>query len=295
MAGKSVTLVDVDAARIDLINAQGIMLDDDAGRHHASASAVSAAQVAGPVDLLILFTKGMHSAAAIRSVAHLSRTDCSVLTVQNGLGNAEAIAEIFPAERILWCVTDLPADLEGPNHVCSYGPGHISLGNYPGGADERARAIANLLNTSGLKAIADAQVTVAVWEKVAFNAALNALCTATGLPVGGLDHPAGRSAIKLVIDEIAAIAKAEGISVNRTRLDAKVELALTNHRAHQPSMLQDRIASRVTEIESINGAVLKIGASHGISSPALQMLTDLVRIGEQKVVAAACLAEPARP
>lgn len=282
LAGKSVTVVDVDPARLALIAAEGITLDDDAGHHVACVDAALAAEITDPVDLLMLFTKGMHSAAAIRSVAHLAQTGCTVLTLQNGLGNVEAIAEVFPQTRILWGVTDFPADLEGPTRVASHGQGHIFLGNYPSGADDRAEQVANLFADAQLNAVADAEVKVAVWEKVAFNAALNALCTVSGLPVGGLDHPAGRSAARAVIEEIAAIAEAEGAMIDRPRLESKVNFALANHRNHKPSMLQDRLAGRRTEIESINGAVLEAGARNGHSSPALQILTDLVRLGEPK-------------
>lgn len=281
LAGHAVTVVDVDAARLARIGAEGIVLEDDNGSHVGQVTAAAAADVRGPVDLLMLFTKGLHSAAAIRSVGHLAQTGCMVLTLQNGLGNAEAIAEVFPPDAILWGVTDFPADLEAENHVVSHGQGHIFLGNYPDGADARAMAVATVFEGAGLHARADDQVKVAVWEKVAFNAALNALCTVSGLPVGGLDTPPGRNAARAVIDEIVMIAAAQGVTIDRARLDAKVDFALANHRGHKPSMLQDRLAGRLTEIETINGAVLAIGARHGIAAPALQIITDMVRIGER--------------
>lgn len=280
LAGNAVTVVDVDPARLALIAADGIVLEDDMGRHVARVSAARAEAVSGPVDLLMLFTKGMHSAAAIHSVAHLESTGCSVLTLQNGLGNVEAIAEVFPADRIVWGVTDFPADLEGANHVASHGHGHIFLGNCPKGADARAQGIAALLSAAGLNAVADPEVPVAIWEKVAFNAALNALCTVSGLPVGELDHPAGRRAARAVTDEIVAIAKAEGILIDRARLAGKVDFAIANHTHHKPSMLQDRLAGRPTEIESINGALEAFATRHGVAAPALSLLTDLVRLGE---------------
>lgn len=280
LAGKSVTVVDVDLARLALIAADGITLDDDTGHHVARVNAALASEIAGPVDLLMLFTKGMHSAAAIRSVAHLAQTDCTVLTLQNGLGNVEAIAEVFPQTRILWGVTDFPADLEGPTRVASHGQGHIFFGNYPSGADDRAKQVASLFAAAHLNAASDAEVKVAVWEKIAFNAALNALCTVSGLPVGGLDCPAGRSAARAVVGEIAVIAESEGALIDRERLESKINFALANHSSHKPSMLQDRIAGRRTEIESINGAVLDAGARRRIASPALEILTNLVRLGE---------------
>ncbi len=280
LAGKSVTVVDVDRARLELIDREGIVLEDDGGCHLAKVSARIAADVAGPVDLQMLFTKGMHSAAAIRSVAHLVETGCPVLTLQNGLGNVECIAEVFPVERILWGVTDFPADIAATNHVKSHGQGHIFLGDFPKGASENAQAVAAMFTASGLRTEADPNVSVSVWEKVAFNAALNALCTVSGLPVGGLDCVAGRSATGEVVDEIAMVAAAEGVAIDRIRLAGKVDFALANHSTHKPSMLQDRLAGRPTEIESINGAVLEAARRNGVRTPALQVLTDLVRLGE---------------
>lgn len=280
LGGQEVTVVDIGADRLDLIGREGICLHDDDGSHVASVGAALAADVAGPVDLVILMTKGMHSAAAIRSVAHLDDGRCLVLTLQNGLGNVEAIAEVFAQDRILWGVTDFPADLEGPNAAASHGQGHIWLGGVNTAAHGFAEEVADLLNTGALNAAADSEVRSAVWEKVAFNAALNALSTITGLPVGGLDRPEGRRIAAQVIDETIATATALGITTDRDRLMAKTDFALANHRTHKPSMLQDRMASRPTEIESINGAIERFAAQCGVQVPTTRLLADLVRMGE---------------
>lgn len=281
LGGQEVTVVDVEAQRLELIAREGIHLHDDGGDHMANVGASLAADVAGPADLVILMTKGMHSAAAIRSVAHLNDGRCLVLTLQNGLGNVEAIADVFDETCILWGVTDFPADLEGPNAVASHGQGHIWLGGSNAAAHAHAGMVVNWLNTGALNAVADANVQSAVWEKVAFNAALNALSTITGLPVGGLDTPEGRRIAMQVIDETIATAAALGISMDRNRLIAKTDFALANHRTHKPSMLQDRLGGRPTEIESINGAIERFAAQAGVEVPTTRLLADLVRLGER--------------
>ncbi|HQS97517.1 MAG: 2-dehydropantoate 2-reductase [Novosphingobium sp. 17-62-19] len=282
LGGQDVTVVDVSADRLDLIGREGIHLHDDAGHHVAKVRAAFAADVAGAVDLVILMTKGMHSAAAIGSVAHLDDGCCLVLTLQNGLGNVEAIADVFEKARILWGVTDFPADLEGPNAVASHGQGHIWLGGVNAAAHAHADAVVAWLNAGDLNAAADAKVQSAVWEKVAFNAALNALSTITGLPVGGLDCAEGRRIAEQVLDETIATAAALGITVDRARLKAKIDFALANHRTHKPSMLQDRLAGRPTEIESINGAIEKFAAQAGVEVPTTRLLADLVRMAEPR-------------
>lgn len=281
-AGKAVTVVDVDAARLARIGQEGIHLRDDAGQRVVPVAAARADAVQGPVDLLILMTKGMHSAAAADSVAHLAATGCCALTLQNGLGNVEALARAFPRDRILWGVTDLPADLEGPNTVASHGVGHIRLGGIDPAAHAHAGAVAAALDAGGLHAEADPQVAAAVWEKVAFNAALNALATITGLPVGGLDCAEGRRIATAVADETLAVARAAAIPVDRARLMARIDHALAHHRGHKPSMLQDRLAGRATEIETINGAIVAAAARAGLTAPVTAVLADIVRMGEPR-------------
>jgi 2-dehydropantoate 2-reductase len=278
--GADVTLIDVDQQRLEALGRDGITLSDDSGERIVPIRTATAAQASGPVDLLMLFTKGMHSADAIRSVAHLARPDAYAVTLQNGLGNAEAIAGIFATDRILIGVTDFPADLEGPTRVSSHGSGHIWLGAFAAGADAGVAPAVALLRRGALDAVADARVMVAIWEKVAFNAALNSLATVTGLTVGGMDTPAGRRIATAIVDEVVATATAQGIEVDRASILAKVDHALANHRGHRASMLQDRLVGRRTEIETINGAVVRAAEAAGVDTPVTRTLADLVRLIE---------------
>jgi 2-dehydropantoate 2-reductase len=281
LAGAQVTVVDVDPKRLELLANEGISLHDDSGASTARVAASTASDLTGPVDLLILFTKAMHSAAAIRSVAHLNDGRCVVLTLQNGLGNVEAISQVFSRDNVLWGVTDIPADLEGPTRVSSHGTGHVWLNGVTKAASRHAQLIVDRLNGAGINALFDPEVDQAVWEKVAFNAALNSLSTITGLPVGGLDCLEGRRIAALVAEETIETAAAHGVTLDRQRLFAKIDFALANHRTHKPSMLQDRLAGRPTEIDSINGAIVAAARTVDISTPATQILADLVRMGDK--------------
>lgn len=278
LVGKSVTVVDVDRDRLGTIAQEGIVLRDDSGERRAAVRASTAAELSGPVDLVLLFTKAMHSAAAIHSIAHVIDDACCALTLQNGLGNAEALAEVFPADSILLGVTDWPADFTPPNVVENHGVGHVWLGaNAPTGM-ARAREAVALLDTAGLNAKFDPEVHAAIWEKAAFNGALNALSTILCQPVGALDCAEGRRIASAVIDETIAAAAQRGVRMDRERLLAKTDFALTHHKGHMPSMLQDRLAGRPTEIDAINGQIVKAAQEAGIDAPVTAALADLVRM-----------------
>lgn len=276
--GAKVTLVDVDGDRLAMLARDGIELTDDSGTRRVAISAALAAAVSGPADLVLLFTKSMHSAAAAASIAHLASAATVALTLQNGLGNAEALAEVFGPGQVTMGVTDFPADLTGPTSVASHGAGRIWLGGYSPGDTDKTAALAALFNRCRLPAQTIADVRPAIWEKVAFNAALNSVATVTGLTVGGMDRPAGHRVVHAIANEVIATAQALGIAADRNSVQAKIDFALANHRQHKPSMLQDRLAGRVPEIDAINGAVVAHARSAGVAVPVTEALADLVRL-----------------
>jgi len=280
LSGETVTLVDVDDARLEALNRDGITFVDHGQEQVVPIRAARAEQVAAPVDLVMLFTKGMHSAAAARSAAHLAGPRTWALTLQNGIGNAEQLAEVFAPDRVLMGVTDFPADLDGPTRVEQHGEGRIYLGGFTPAAHAGAEPVAAMLSKAGLGAKADAAIEVAMWEKVAFNAALNSIAMITERTVGGMDVPAGRRIAGAVVAETVAVANAKGIALARANVDAKVAFALANHRGHKASMLQDRLAGRRTEIDTINGAIVRAGEAAGVPTPVTATLADLVRLIE---------------
>lgn len=277
-AGTSATLVDVDRRRIDLLNADGIGLSDAKGRRRVRVPVCQAADLAIPPDLVVLFVKAIHSRAAIASVAHLATDGCFALTLQNGLGNAELLAETFGEDRTLLGVTDQPADLHGPTEVSVPGEGRVWLGNLAGGPGVGARTATALLDLAGFDARVVADAQAAVWEKATFNAALNATAMIAGATVGQLDTAEGRRIAAAVVDEAVLVARASGIAIDPAAIAAKIDFALANHRGHKASMLQDRLAGRPTEIDAINGAIAMKAAALGLDAPVNATLSDLVRL-----------------
>ncbi|KWZ36627.1 ketopantoate reductase family protein [Burkholderia anthina] len=287
-SGEAVTLIDVNDAHLEAIRRDGLRIDDDRGERrirtlHAmrpeAANADAAAAPDTPFDLLIVFTKSLHTRAALDGVRALLTPDTFVLTLQNGLGNVETVNAFVPIERILVGVTTWPADAAGPAHVRSHGAGAIRMMTADGAVRPFAAAVADALSRAGLACTLDADVWAAIWEKVAFNAALNTMCAATGCTVDQLGHHHDGPRLALAIAaETAAVARAKGIAVDGARIARNVEHAIRDHRGHRPSMLQDVLAGRRTEIDAISGKVVAAARETGVAVPHAETLLALVRL-----------------
>ncbi len=281
LGGQEVSLIDASEPTIQAIKRQGLILKSHGGSNTVMLPVGRADDFQNPFDLLIIFTKGFHTSAAIESVKHLVGPNTWAMSVQNGLGNAERIAAVVPNERIIVGMTNFPADLIEPGVVSSHGEGHINIWTASGEDDANVHHIAEAFTEAGLECIANPDVQVAIWEKVAFNAALNSLCAVSGLTVGGVGKSEqGRSLASQIIKETVAVANASGIAAQQSNVATAIQHAFDNHVSHKPSMLQDVEARRRTEIDFINGAVADRGRNAGVDTPVLRTLGDLVKLIE---------------
>lgn len=278
--GVAVTVIDVDRERLSIIGRDGITLVDDSGSRTLTVRAAMAAEVTAPIDLVVLFTKGMHSAAALRSVAHLAESKPVALTLQNGIGNADLLAATFGAERVLLGTAHVPADLTAPASVETHGFGSVELGGFTAEAHELAPKVAALLQSAGFETSVSSDINATVWEKVAFNAALNAMAMICQVPNAGMDNEPARRIATNVVDETVSVAATSGIRIDRDQIIATIDAALREHAHHKASMLHDRELGRPTEIETINGAIAREGTRLGVPTPVCDTLTDLVRVIE---------------
>lgn len=276
--GHGVTLVDVSGAQIDAINANGLLLERDGEAHRVRVAAARAADVAGVPDLIMVFTKTLHSEAALESARGFIGGDTILLSLQNGLGNEDIMARYVPFSRIVQGVTTFPADLVKPGHVRSNGVGHTRIMSLDGVVTPSLETIRGALDDAGLNCEISPEVAVAIWEKVAFNSALNTLTAVTGFRIGAVaDSPEATDLARRVAEEVVEVANRKGIGARREVVLATIAEALAEHRGHQPSMLQDMIARRRTEVGSLNGAVVREAKAVGLEVPFTEALYLLVR------------------
>ncbi len=283
-AGRDVTLIDVSARQIAAINEAGLHLERDGEVLIIPVRAAYAAHVGVAPELVVLFTKTIHSEAALESIRSLIDDDTVLLSLQNGLGNEEVMARFVPRDRIVQGVTTFPADLVAPGHVRSLGSGHSQIMGLDGLVTLRLELIRDVLDDAGLECEISPEVTTAIWEKAAFNCALNALTAVTGLRIGPIaDSPEATDLARRVAEEVVDVANRKGIGARKEVVLATIAGALAEHREHQPSMLQDVLAGRRTEVGSLNGAVVREAAALGLSVPFTEALYLLVRTLESTI------------
>ncbi len=284
-AGATVTLIDNDAQRLSSIARDGLELSDDSGTRACRPGTSLAQDYRGPVDLVMLFTKGMHSAAAVGSIAHLAQFRPIAVTLQNGLGNPEILADTFGADRVLKGTAHVPADLAPPNKVVSHGFAELHVGGHVPAAHELADPVAALLTRGGFKTAVSRDIDADVWEKLAFNAALNAMAMITQSSNGAMNVASGLRIARAVVDETVRVAGKIGLALDGEQIQRTIAKALSQHPLHKASMLQDREHGRSTEIENINGAIVRVGEKNGVATPVNATLADLVRTIESSVLA----------
>jgi 2-dehydropantoate 2-reductase len=256
---------DVSAAHVDAINRDGLRLIN-AYDFAAPVRATTDAAAIPPCGLGIMATKGGATARAAADTAAIF-ADGAVCSVQNGIGNEELLAERMP--RVMRGVT-LPAGrLAGPGVVEIYAPGPTWIGPFeprPPAPGEVQR-LADLLTAAGLETTACEDARGPQWTKLLFNAATNPLCALTGLTHGEMwDHPPARELSEQIVAEGLAVATAAGIALDGDPLQLIADGARLNYR-HRPSMLQDVLAQRTTEIEMLNGGIVRAAREAGVGAP----------------------------
>ncbi|MBI4505867.1 MAG: 2-dehydropantoate 2-reductase [Chloroflexi bacterium] len=234
----------------------------------------------GHVDVALVMTKAYDTSAAAERAAPLLGPDGLMVTVQNGLGNAEAVAAVVGPERTVPGVTHQGAHVVAPGRIVHAGFGPTYLGVRP---ETRARldALAAALDPAGLRPQLVEDVQPYVWAKLLVNAAINPLTAILGVSNGAVvDLPAAAELAARVAGEVAAVAAAQGITLPGDPV-ALVRAACAASAQNRSSMLHDVELRRPTEIDAIAGAVARAGRAAGVATPTVEVLWLAMRAREE--------------
>jgi 2-dehydropantoate 2-reductase len=229
-----------------------------------------------PCDFGVVATKAQHTSAAVAG-ARAALAGAAVASVQNGLGNEEVIAGLLP--RVIRGSIITAGSIAEPGVVRYDAPGDSWLGPFEPRPAPMAQVqrLAGLLTDGGLRTHALADARGPQWAKVIFNAATSPLAALTGLPIGDVCTDAGlREQADALVTEALAVCERAGITLARPPAEAMAE-AVAQAYGHKPSMLQDVLARRPTEIGVLSGGIAAEGRRLGVATPLHDCMTALVR------------------
>ena len=272
-----VQLIDIWAAHIDSINANGLIIERNGQKRHVHIRAVTDPGDSGKSDVALIFVKSMHTRAAARTAAKVLTDSGVAITLQNGLGNAAVLADILGEKRVVAGTTAHGATLVGPGSIRHAGAGPTVIGMWKGVSDDVLHDIARLFNNAGISTRTVENVQEVIWKKLLINVGINAITALTGIRNGELlDLDETRELCRNAVEEAAAVAKALNIPVDADIVERVFEVAGTTA-LNRSSMGQDVDNRRQTEIDTINGAIVHEARRLGVPVPVNQTLTALVK------------------
>lgn len=278
--GHETWLLDRSAVHVEAMRRDGLQVDDAGGSRHIAVRAANQASEVGAADLVIMLVKSFQTDAAMRGALPLVGPDTLVLSLQNGLGHEDILAEIVGRERVLAGKTYVGGVLRAPGHIQSGVTGKATyIGELDGLLTSRVQAIADAFNAAGLITTVSDNIVGTMWDKLLVNVATGALTGITRLTYGQLyDEPLLRSTALAAVSEAIAAAQAAGVRLSMTDPEQAWTLAAEGLSPDfKTSMLQSLEKGSVTEIDFINGSVVRWGQRLGVPTPVNAALVACIK------------------
>jgi 2-dehydropantoate 2-reductase len=275
--GLDVTLVDHRPERARNLEAAGVFVQGVRGDQHIRVKATANPGSLGPVDLVIVCVKAYHTEGALRSHGSLVGNSTTLWSIQNGLGNLEAMAKVVPSSCIVGGSTTMGANLLGSGRVHHAGEGDTFIGELDGSPSARVELIAKAVSAAGIRVQTRPDIRRLIWRKVLVNAAINALTAILRVRNGVLvEHESSLRVMEEAVREAVRAAATQGIRFTEEEALAQAREVARRTAENRSSMLADILAGRRTEIDYINGAIAAMAPA-----PVNRVLTDLVRALEE--------------
>ncbi len=283
-AGHEVWLITRNQAHVDAIDQRGLTLRTADVDRVVPARASTSALGAGVVDCVIVLVKSAQTRQAMLSAMSLLGPHTSVLSLQNGLGHEDILSEVVGRERVLAGKSYCGGLMIAPGHViCGHVGKDTHMGELDGSITPRITHIADAFNTAGLQAVVSDNIMGTIWDKLFINVATGALSGITRLAYGDLYQVAELEACAVAaVAEAMAVAKARGVRTSITEpVQAWRKAGAGLPYEFKASILQTLERGARTEVDYINGAVVRLGLQHGVPTPVNATLLACIKGIEQ--------------
>jgi 2-dehydropantoate 2-reductase len=273
-AGHAVTLI-TRPQHVQAIRERGLVFETRAFTEKLRVEATTEASGVAEAEIVLFCVKSGDTASAGREMAPHLAAGASILSLQNGVDNAERLQEVL-GRPVIPTAVYVASEMSGPGHVRHHGRGELVIG--PGAASAQ---IAEVFGQSGIPTEISDNVIGTLWNKLIVNCAYNALSAIPQLPYGRMIAVEGvRACMKEIVAECVAVARQSGIQVDDDILDKVLALAAAMP-DQSSSTAQDLARGKTSEIDHLNGYVVRTGAKLGIATPANRLLTAMVKLMEE--------------
>lgn len=279
-----VTLLDPNKEHMDAVKEKGLHLDVPEGGTIVTHPKVMYGPEEGvEFDLVLVLVKSYLTAQVAPSAVKMAGSKGYVMTLQNGMGNAEALAAVAGDDRVIAGITPIGAVYLGPGRVRQSGPGLTRFGPWGKGVpSELLHQIKDLMEKAGLPAEVVDNPRKVIWEKLFFNSAVNPTTALIGVEVGKvLTDENLKQAARILVEEAVMVANAEGFNFDVEKEFEHVLKICQDIATHRITMLQDLAHRRKTEIDTINGQVAERGKKYGVRAGAHELITQLIHVMEK--------------
>jgi 2-dehydropantoate 2-reductase len=282
---EEIWLLDKNKERAAKLNENGISLEGESGSWQIKVKTTLNPQDIGKADLILICVKSFHTKLTIEQIKPLLTAETKILTLQNGIGNVEIISELTGEEKVIVGVTNEGATLIDVGKIRHAGRGETIIGAIDGKTPVQMRAMREVFNKVGFECKMSRDIKSLLWSKLIINVGINALSAITRLPNGKLiEYEGTKRILRDAVTEAARIAKRKRIKLIFDDPLAKVEAVCEGTQDNLSSMLQDILRKKRTEIDFINGVIVRLGQELGIDVPTNKFLLDLVKTIESSYV-----------
>ena len=276
--GHETVLVDVAQPLVDTYNRDGVRIVHAEEETTTRVPATTDPASVGPVDFVVFFTKCYHTASAAQLARPLVGPETVVASLQNGWGNGDVLAETFAAEQLVVGVTYNGGTVLEPGRVAHPGVGPTTIGPFADASTAAVERLAQALRDGGLEADIADPIRPEIWKKLILNAATLPTAALAGMNAGALTaHPEMHELVSEAAREAVGVARALGYDVDAQERVDYIHTLLERAGPTKGSMLQDFEAGRRSEIDVINGAVVRAADEHGIPVPLNRAFIALVK------------------
>lgn len=279
-SGEEVWLFDpIAGEHIAKINARGLIIEGEDGEERIRVKGTTKIEEIGKAELVALFTKACHIEKALKGALPAIGGSTSILSLQNGLGIVEIMEEYVSQAQLLRGVTSQGSTFLGPGRIRHAGRGPTQIGQVSRKADSaKLEQTARVFNAAGLETHVETDIKGLVWSKLLVNVGINALTAIFNVPNGELVRDSELHLIMHgVVGEAVEVAHALGLDFGSEETIRRVEEVCRNTARNISSMLQDVRRGSSTEIDYINGAIVRQGERLGLDTPLNRLLTRLVK------------------